>query len=123
MCACFLLPSAAALLLITICARRCRPAAASGKRLFLLPTETGNEEQEAATEQALAQCVAAAAPGGGIEEGQLVSWQRQKGDGGSGEAAVVLHKFAIKSVTWHARGDYFATVAPTGNTQVGGLGG
>ena len=27
-------------------------------------------------------------------------------------------QFTIKHVTWHARGDYFASVAPTGNTQV-----
>jgi hypothetical protein len=26
---------------------------------------------------------------------------------------------AIRDLAWHARGDYFASVAPTGNTQVG----
>lgn len=26
---------------------------------------------------------------------------------------------AVKHIAWHARGDYFASVAPTGNTQVG----
>lgn len=25
---------------------------------------------------------------------------------------------AVKHLAWHARGDYFASVAPTGNTQV-----
>lgn len=50
-----------------------------------------------------------------------MSWQRWQGGGsGSGEGAVVLHRFPLKHVTWHGRGDYFATVAPTGNTQVGG---
>lgn len=100
-----------------------RPAAACGKRLFLLPTGTGNEEQEAATEAALQQAVAASGSSGSgsIEEGQLVSWQRWQGGGsGSGEGVVVLHRFPLKHVTWHGRGDYFATVAPTGNTQVGG---
>ncbi|KAL4425519.1 hypothetical protein ABPG75_009535 [Micractinium tetrahymenae] len=96
-------------------------AAASGKRLFLLPSGTGSEEQEAATEAALQAALAAAGGtgSGGVEEGQLVSWQwRQESGGGSGEGGVlVLHKFSIKHVTWHARGDYFATVAPTGNTQ------
>lgn len=81
----------------------------------------GSEEQEAATEQALQACVAASGGGGGgIEEGQLAGWQGQQ-DGGassSGQGAVILHKFPIKNVAWHARGDYFATVAPTGNTQV-----
>jgi hypothetical protein len=53
-----------------------------------------------------------------------VSWQQRQqessGGGGieEGGGAVILHKFAIKHVTWHARGDYFASVAPTGNTQV-----
>lgn len=98
------------------------PAATSGKRLFLLPSGTGSEEQEAATEAALQASLAAAGGGGsgGVEEGQLVSWQRRQEGGGSGGEGglVVLHKFGIKNVTWHARGDYFATVAPTGNTQV-----
>lgn len=62
------------------------PAAAAGKRLFLLPTGTGNEEQEAATEQALAVC-APSSSGSSIAEGQLVSWQQrqqQQGSGGGG---------------------------------------
>ncbi|PRW59011.1 ribosome biogenesis BOP1-like protein [Chlorella sorokiniana] len=101
-------------------------AAACGKRLFLLPTGTGNEEQEAATEAALQQALAASGSSGSgsIEEGQLVSWQRWQGGGsgsgsgsGSSDGVVVLHRFPLKYVTWHGRGDYFATVAPTGNTQ------
>ncbi|PSC76374.1 ribosome biogenesis BOP1-like protein [Micractinium conductrix] len=104
-------------------------AATAGKRLFLLPTGTGGEEQEAATTAALQQCLEAAGGGGsgGIEEGQLVSWQRYGGGtsssggkdgGGGGDGGVVVqHKFSIRQVTWHARGDYFASVAPTGNTQ------
>lgn len=99
------------------------PAATCGKQLFLLPTGTGNEEQEAATEAALQQAVAASGSSGSgsIEEGQLVSWRRWQGGSGSGsgEGVVVLHRFQLKHVTWHGRGDYFATVAPTGNTQVG----
>jgi len=51
-----------------------------------------------------------------------VSWQRwqggSSGSGDSSEGVVVLHRFQLKYVTWHGRGDYFATVAPTGNTQV-----
>ena len=34
-----------------------------------------------------------------------------------GEGAELLHGQAVARVTWHARGDYFASVAPTGNTQ------
>ena len=28
------------------------------------------------------------------------------------------HSHSLRQLTWHSRGDYFATVAPTGNTQV-----
>jgi hypothetical protein len=28
-----------------------------------------------------------------------------------------MHQHPVKHVTWHARGEYFASVAPTGNTQ------
>jgi ribosome biogenesis protein ERB1 len=53
-----------------------------------------------------------------VEEGQLASWQRWQGGGAGSEGGVsVLHKFGLKHVTWHARGDYFATTAPAGNTQ------
>ncbi len=31
----------------------------------------------------------------------------------------VTLRFPLRHVAWHGRGDYFATVAPTGNTQVG----
>lgn len=34
-----------------------------------------------------------------------------------GDGAELLHGQAVARVTWHARGDYFASVAPTGNTQ------
>ena len=35
----------------------------------------------------------------------------------NGDGAELLHGQAVARVTWHARGDYFASVAPTGNTQ------
>lgn len=34
-----------------------------------------------------------------------------------GEGAELLHGHAVAHVAWHGRGDYFASVAPTGNTQ------
>lgn len=89
------------------------------------------------TQQALQACVAGAAAGAA---GELVTWQhaaagvaaeeqqqgaagggkRRGGGAGSGEGWVeIQHKFPVKYVTWHARGDYFSSVAPTGNTQVG----
>lgn len=101
------------------------------------PAGTGTEEQEAATQQALQACVAGAAAGAA---GELATWQhaaagaaaeeQQQGAAGSGKRrgggadsgegwVEIHHKFPVKYVTWHARGDYFSSVAPTGNTQVG----
>ena len=34
-----------------------------------------------------------------------------------GAGAELLHGHAVAHVAWHGRGDYFASVAPTGNTQ------
>ncbi len=42
-----------------------------------------------------------------------VSWAARP-DGGLD----IAHKQQLTSIAWHARGDYFATVAPAGNTQV-----
>ncbi len=42
-----------------------------------------------------------------------VSWASRP-DGGLD----IGHKQQLASIAWHARGDYFATVAPAGNTQV-----
>ena len=46
----------------------------------------------------------------------LVQWMLHKESGG----IQVVHKFPLQAVTWHQQGDYFATVAPGGNTQVMG---
>ena len=35
-----------------------------------------------------------------------------------GEGLELVHPHSVSHVTWHARGDYFASVAPAGNTQV-----
>lgn len=86
-------------------------AAAAGNRVVLLPTGTGTEEQEASTLSTLGASVTAAAGG------ELATWQRAELGGGAEGAVEVLHRFGVKHVTWHARGDYFASVAPTGNTQ------
>ena len=49
----------------------------------------------------------------GPSSDELATWS-QRPDGGID----IMHRFPIKQVAWHARGDYFSTVAPTGNTQV-----
>lgn len=49
-----------------------------------------------------------------LEEGELASWRRRPGpDGG----LVLVQRYPVRYVTWHGRGDYLSTVAPTGNTQ------
>ncbi|GAB4816894.1 hypothetical protein N2152v2_003940 [Parachlorella kessleri] len=94
-------------------------AVVAGSRVVLLPTGNGNEEQEAATQQALDASLAAAGTAGAAGGGSLASWQRaQQLQGAASPGAVeILHRAPAKYATWHARGDYFASVAPTGNTQ------
>ena len=48
---------------------------------------------------------------------QAVRWSEGEGEGEEGPAGtlVIIHHFkSIKQVTWHPRGDYFATVMPDG---------
>lgn len=44
----------------------------------------------------------------------LCRWQKLA----EGEGLELVHPHSVSHVTWHARGDYFASVAPAGNTQV-----
>ena len=44
----------------------------------------------------------------------LCRWQKLP----EGEGLELVHQHSVTHVAWHARGDYFASVAPTGNTQV-----
>mmetsp|Transcript_18446 Transcript_18446/g.51668 ORF Transcript_18446/g.51668 Transcript_18446/m.51668 type:complete len:718 (-) Transcript_18446:1514-3667(-) len=44
--------------------------------------------------------------------GVLVQWRQYQETG-----IEIVHKFPVRSVTWHSKGDYFATVSPAGNTQ------
>ncbi|KAK9914855.1 hypothetical protein WJX75_001346 [Coccomyxa subellipsoidea] len=82
-------------------------SAAVGKSVVLLPAGVG-AKQEAASLQAL-QAPAKAAGG----KGALCKWQPRA----DGEGLELMHQHPVKHVTWHARGEYFASVAPTGNTQ------
>lgn len=69
----------------------------------------GDEESEEATAQAL-KLLEAASPAASASP---VQWQVRP-DGG----LLLQHNHSLAQITWHSRGDYFATVAPTGNTQV-----
>ena len=69
----------------------------------------GSEEQEAAAAQALQ-----APPAIEASAKVLCRWQARETGGGLD----LVHQHPVRHLTWHARGDYFASVAPTGNTQV-----
>mmetsp|Transcript_31118 Transcript_31118/g.69148 ORF Transcript_31118/g.69148 Transcript_31118/m.69148 type:complete len:730 (-) Transcript_31118:537-2726(-) len=88
-------------------------SAVAGNRVVMMPAGLGGPEAEAAARQAL-QLGSAPASGSvsGPAEGELAAWV-QRPDGG----LEVLHRFPVKHLTWHTRGDYFSSVAPTGNTQ------
>ncbi|KAL6755488.1 NUC169 domain-containing protein [Haematococcus lacustris] len=99
-------------------------SACTGNRVVLIPLGIGcTPEAEAEAEQALSHALEAASgqglggagPGSGPAEGQLAAWNKLGPELGAG--LEICHRFPVKSMTWHARGDYFASVAPTGNTQ------
>lgn len=68
----------------------------------------GTEEVEADTAKALQ-------PPESSAEKQVCRWQAAESTEGGLE---LVHQFAVGHVTWHSKGDYFASVAPTGNTLV-----
>ncbi|KAG2446397.1 hypothetical protein HXX76_000982 [Chlamydomonas incerta] len=102
-------------------------SAAVGNCVVLLPSGTGPEEAEAEAAEALR--IPAEAAGAGEEA--LARWEPfscrpvsggSAGSAGeeassSGQGLCVRLKFPVRSLAWHGRGDYFASVAPTGNTQ------
>ena len=66
-------------------------------------------DQEAASLQALQ-----APSQQGNDKAGLCQWQKRA----DGDGLELVHQHSVSHVTWHARGDYFASVAPAGNTQV-----
>lgn len=95
-------------------------AVASGPRVYLIPTGKGNEAQTEATIEALAAALAAFSSSGGDPEdsSKLAQWQLVDNDAEDLAGSVVIeHKFVVKQIAWHARGDYFSSVAPLGNTR------
>mmetsp|Transcript_26073 Transcript_26073/g.70597 ORF Transcript_26073/g.70597 Transcript_26073/m.70597 type:complete len:593 (+) Transcript_26073:13-1791(+) len=88
----------------------------AGNTISLLPSSAGSEEEEAAGVQAIEGALEAAAANqqAAIAAGTtpLATWSK-RADGGID----ITHKFQVKHVAWHSRGDYFSTVAPAGNTQ------
>eukprot|EP00891_Asterochloris_glomerata_P004761 jgi/Astpho2/4761/fgenesh1_pm.00067_%23_71_t len=83
-------------------------AVAVGSSVVLLSPGLGNEEVRAATAEALQLPTAAAAGTAAV-----AAWRQRP----NGEGLEVVHQHPVTHVAWHSRGDYFASVAPTGNTQ------
>jgi hypothetical protein len=66
---------------------------------------TGTGEAQTATSQTLRQAqVGSAAPGSPV-----ATWQAYESEG-----ITISHRAPVSYLTWHAKGDYFASVAPTG---------
>ena len=68
---------------------------------------------EAAAAQTLSRVAERASEG---DAAGMCRWVRRK-EGGS-VMVELIHQHPVTHVAWHARGDYFTSVAPTGNTQV-----
>jgi len=104
-------------------------AVAAGNRVLLLTLGCGNEEQEAATEETLKTALegaAAAATAAGSTTGASAdaapsspagTWKHAEDTTNLPGAVEIPHNFPVKHVSWHNRGDYFSSVAPTGNTK------
>eukprot|EP00798_Chlamydomonas_sp_ICE-L_P004054 gene4054-14140_t len=77
--------------------------------IWHLPSGTGSAEAEAALMESLK---FNSEDDSGPEKGELCKWV-QRSDGG----IELVHRHAVKSVTWHVKGDYFSSVCPAGSTQ------
>lgn len=90
-------------------------AIASGQRLILLNPKVGDHMLSTRTDEILKE-----APKIDLLENEriktAVQWATSDGDEykNTGFRLVITHFKPIKQVTWHGRGDYFATVMPEG---------
>ena len=77
----------------------------------LVGAGTGPEEVEQAAEAAVQAACQQAAPAGDEGPRPLCRWQQLQQQKGGAE---LVHLHPVCHVAWHGRGDYFASVAPTG---------
>lgn len=89
-------------------------AIASGQRLILVNPKVGDRMLTERTDEILVE-----APKSDLIENEriktAVQWATSEGDEKDvGFRLVITHFKPIKQVTWHGRGDYFATVMPEG---------
>ena len=73
---------------------------------------TGTDVAQDATERTLKQAQAVSTASGT----PIATWQAYEADGVS-----IPHRAPVTYLTWHAKGDYFASVAPTGEHTMAGL--
>ena len=66
---------------------------------------SGSDNANSATADILKQAQA----GGSAVAAPVASWQQYEGEGIS-----IAHRQPVTFLTWHAKGDYFASVSPTG---------
>lgn len=94
-------------------------AVAAGSDVLLLHPRVGTSQGAAAAEALLLEASRAAEEAAAAvnakEDGgtPLATWRWDA----KTRALVVGHRFPVRHVCWHGRGEYLATVAPTGNTQ------
>lgn len=67
---------------------------------------TGTDNANSATAETLKQAQA----GSSAAAAPVATWQAFEGEGVS-----IAHRQPVTYLTWHAKGDYFASVAPTGS--------
>lgn len=89
-------------------------AVASGQRLILLNPKVGDKMLIKKTDEILIE----APKIDGLDNERIktaVQWATAEGDEyESGYRIIITHFKSIKQVTWHGKGDYFATVMPEG---------
>ena len=73
---------------------------------------TGTDEAQDATERTLKQAQAGSTASGT----PVATWQGYEADGVS-----IPHRAPVTYLTWHAKGDYFASVSPTGEQTMADL--
>ncbi|KIZ07232.1 block of proliferation 1 [Monoraphidium neglectum] len=86
-------------------------SAAVGSTVVLLPSGLGGPDVEAAAAAALELPGGGGAANGG-DASPLAAWAAREGGG-----VEIAARHPVTHVCWHGRGDYFASVAPTGATQ------
>ena len=88
-------------------------AVAVDTKLFLINTGLGDKLVNARTDELLGEEPDNSGYQPPLRVSQAVKWTGGE-DGPPGSLVIINHFKSVKQVTWHAKGDYFATVMPDG---------